>query len=106
MSKKVQIINSWLIYESQLHSSSSSPFPRFLRPAVVFTIVVMCRRILTLILATAATVVSAQGFNGDWDVAYTKAIAALAKLQTADKVGVVTGVGWYVSPVSKALQKF
>lgn len=30
----------------------------------------------------------------DWDAAYTKATAALAKLSQTDKIGIVTGTGW------------
>jgi beta-glucosidase len=30
----------------------------------------------------------------DWDTAYTKATAALAKLSQTDKIGIVTGTGW------------
>ncbi|KXJ96246.1 glucosidase [Microdochium bolleyi] len=40
--------------------------------------------------------VSAQG--GSWDAAYAKAEAALAKLSLADKIGIVTGVGWNKGP--------
>ncbi|KAI0187803.1 glycoside hydrolase family 3 protein [Astrocystis sublimbata] len=44
-------------------------------------------------LATALSVASAAA-DLDWDAAYTKANAALAKLSSNDKIGLVTGVGW------------
>jgi hypothetical protein len=43
---------------------------------------------------TAAALISAQGFAGDWNAAYTKAKASLAKLSQSDKLGLVSGVGW------------
>ncbi|KAH8591260.1 putative beta-glucosidase L [Bisporella sp. PMI_857] len=51
------------------------------------------RQILSLIVI-ALTLVSGQGFAGDWDAAYNKATAALAKLSQTEKIGVITGVGW------------
>jgi len=50
------------------------------------------------ILGAVFSLVSAQGFNGDWDAAYAKATTALAKLSTSDKVGLVTGIGWGKGP--------
>lgn len=44
--------------------------------------------------------VAAQGFEADWDAAYTKATAALAKLSQSEKVGLVSGVGWGKGPCS------
>jgi hypothetical protein len=35
---------------------------------------------------------------GNWDDAYTKATAALAKLSQSEKIGIVTGVGWQNGP--------
>jgi beta-glucosidase len=35
---------------------------------------------------------------GNWDDAYTKATAALAKLSQSEKIGIVTGVGWQKGP--------
>lgn len=35
---------------------------------------------------------------GNWDDAYTKATASLAKLSQAEKIGMVTGVGWTNGP--------
>jgi beta-glucosidase len=49
------------------------------------------------ILASAATVFAAAG-DGDWAAAYTKAEAALAKLTQAEKINLVTGVGWEKGP--------
>jgi beta-glucosidase len=49
---------------------------------------------------TLATVAASQGFAGDWDAAYNKAISALAKLSQSDKIGIVTGVGWGKGPCS------
>jgi beta-glucosidase len=45
------------------------------------------------LLAFAAPAYAALG-DGDWAAAYTKATAALAKLSNAQKVTLVTGVGW------------
>lgn len=53
-----------------------------------------------LIAAAFSKIVSAQGFAGDWDAAYTKATAALAKLSQSEKIGLVTGVGWGKGPCS------
>ena len=50
---------------------------------------------LYLVLSTPA--LAAQG-DGDWGTAYTKAKTALAKLSTANKVTLVTGVGWEKGP--------
>ena len=36
--------------------------------------------------------------SGPWAAAYTKAKAALAKLQNSDKIKIVTGVGWNKGP--------
>lgn len=36
--------------------------------------------------------------DGDWASAYAKAATALAKLSTANKVTMVTGVGWQKGP--------
>ncbi|KAF2834359.1 glycoside hydrolase family 3 protein [Patellaria atrata CBS 101060] len=36
--------------------------------------------------------------NLNWDAAYTKASAALAKLSLSQKVGIVTGLGWQKGP--------
>lgn len=55
----------------------------------------ICVAVLT---ALAATCASAQAAPGNWDAAYTKARTALAKLSLADKVGIVTGVGWNQGP--------
>jgi len=49
------------------------------------------------ILASAATVFAAAG-DGDWAAAYTKAEAALAQLTQAEKINLVTGVGWEKGP--------
>ena len=49
---------------------------------------------LLLPFAAALTLVSSQGFAGDWEIAYSKAKSALAKLSQAEKIGIVTGVGW------------
>ncbi|KAF2185355.1 glycoside hydrolase family 3 protein [Zopfia rhizophila CBS 207.26] len=53
-----------------------------------------------LLLTPCPALASAQGFTGDWDTAYTKAAAALAKLSTSEKVGLVSGVGWGKGPCS------
>jgi beta-glucosidase len=49
------------------------------------------------ILASAAAVCAAAG-DGDWAAAYTKAEAALAQLTEAEKIKLVTGVGWEKGP--------
>lgn len=36
--------------------------------------------------------------QSDWDTAYGKANASLSKLSLNEKVGVVTGIGWYQGP--------
>ncbi|KAF2469918.1 glycoside hydrolase family 3 protein [Lindgomyces ingoldianus] len=51
-------------------------------------------RPLVLPLGLLVTLGASQGFNGDWDLAYTKATAALAKLSQSDKIGLVSGIGW------------
>ena len=51
-----------------------------------------------LLLFTAAALVSAQGFVGDWDAAYIKAKASLAKLSQNDKLAIVSGIGWGKGP--------
>lgn len=51
-------------------------------------------------LPALVTLTSAQGFAGDWDAAYAKATSALAKLSQAEKIGVVSGVGWGKGPCS------
>ncbi|KAJ1330842.1 beta-glucosidase [Microdochium nivale] len=51
---------------------------------------------VAVLAAMASLGVSAQA--GSWDAAYAKAEAALAKLSLADKVGIVTGVGWNKGP--------
>jgi len=48
-------------------------------------------------LALAIPVFAAAG-DGDWASAYSKATAALAKLSTANKITMVTGVGWEKGP--------
>ena len=55
---------------------------------------------LLLCLASAATIVSAQGFAGNWEESHTKAQAAVAKLSLSEKIGIVTGVGWGKGPCS------
>ena len=47
-----------------------------------------------LSFAAILTIVSAQGFAADWGTAYNKAETSLAKLSQAEKIGIVTGVGW------------
>ena len=51
-----------------------------------------------ILLFTAVTLVSAQGFTADWDAANTKAKTALAKLSQTDKLGLVSGIGWSKGP--------
>lgn len=53
--------------------------------------------LLYLTLLSASRALAAQG-DGDWSAAYTKAKTALAKLSTANKVSLVTGVGWEKGP--------
>ncbi|KAF2261483.1 glycoside hydrolase family 3 protein [Lojkania enalia] len=53
-----------------------------------------------LTVLTVTTACSAQGFDGDWDAAYTKATTALAKLSLSEKIGIVSGVGWGKGPCS------
>jgi len=53
----------------------------------------------TIALSQALTLPSEQAVakravGGGWDEAYTKATASLAKLSQAEKIGMVTGVGW------------
>lgn len=53
---------------------------------------------LSLSLLTLATSIHAAPGDGDWAAAYAKAKAALPKLSTANKVGMVTGKGWQKGP--------
>jgi beta-glucosidase len=48
-------------------------------------------------LAFAVPILAAAG-DGDWASAYAKATAALAKLTMANKITMVTGVGWEKGP--------
>jgi beta-glucosidase len=48
-------------------------------------------------LALATPLLAAPG-DGDWASAYTKATTALAKLTNANKVSLVTGIGWMKGP--------
>ncbi|MCJ1310080.1 hypothetical protein MMC25_003741 [Agyrium rufum] len=57
----------------------------------------MALRSCILALASATTAFAALG-DGDWASAYTKANAALAKLQNSDKIKLVTGMGWQKGP--------
>ncbi|KAM3083025.1 hypothetical protein ACMFMF_002675 [Clarireedia jacksonii] len=50
------------------------------------------------ILSVLVTTASAAQGDGDWVAAYAKATAALAKLTNANKVTLVTGVGWEKGP--------
>ncbi|KAG9189341.1 beta-glucosidase [Alternaria panax] len=56
----------------------------------------------TAVLSHASAVPSDQPVSknavGNWDDAYTKATAALAKLSQNEKIGIVTGVGWQKGP--------
>lgn len=53
---------------------------------------------LSLVLLVLATPIHAAAGDGDWASAYTKAKTALAKLTNANKVTLVTGVGWEKGP--------
>lgn len=52
---------------------------------------------LLALLASAAPILGAPG-DGDWATAYSKANTALAKLSTANKITLVTGMGWKKGP--------
>ncbi|KAL2059938.1 hypothetical protein VTL71DRAFT_10093 [Oculimacula yallundae] len=54
-------------------------------------------KLLLPVLALATSISAAPG-DGDWAAAYAKAKIALAKLSTANKVGMVTGKGWQKGP--------
>lgn len=58
----------------------------------------MRRSILTLV--AHLSLVTSERFAGDWDAAYSKATAALAKLSQSEKVGIVSGLGWHKGPCS------
>ncbi len=45
-------------------------------------------------VASAAAAASDDAIAADWEAAYTKANASLAKLSSNDKINIVTGVGW------------
>jgi beta-glucosidase len=49
---------------------------------------------LAVSLLALATPIFAAAGDGDWASAYSKATTALAKLSNANKVALVTGVGW------------
>ena len=49
-------------------------------------------------LLALVTPIYAGAGDGDWAAAYTKAKAALAKLSTANKITMVTGMGWEKGP--------
>ncbi|KAI1299578.1 glycoside hydrolase family 3 protein [Xylaria venustula] len=51
-----------------------------------------------LSVASAAVAAPSAANTTAWDAAYTKANAALAKLSSADKINIVTGVGWNKGP--------
>lgn len=53
--------------------------------------------VLLSLVASASHVLAAAG-DGDWATAYSKAKTALAKLSTANKVSMVTGMGWEKGP--------
>ncbi|KAF7854757.1 hypothetical protein EAF04_010325 [Stromatinia cepivora] len=55
-------------------------------------------QVLSLVLLVLATPIRAAAGDGDWAAAYTKAKTALAKLTNANKVTLVTGVGWEKGP--------
>ncbi|PVH77153.1 glycoside hydrolase family 3 protein [Cadophora sp. DSE1049] len=55
-------------------------------------------KLLSLSFLALATAIQAAPGDGDWAVAYTKSKAALPKLSTANKVGMVTGKGWMKGP--------
>lgn len=50
-----------------------------------------------VLLALSIPIHAAAG-DGDWNAAYTKAKTTLAKLTNANKVTLVTGVGWEKGP--------
>ncbi|KAI0397752.1 glycoside hydrolase family 3 protein [Xylariaceae sp. FL0594] len=50
------------------------------------------------LLSAATAAPGASAATTDWASAYTKANAALAKLSLADKINIVTGVGWNRGP--------
>ncbi|KAF7877017.1 uncharacterized protein EAF02_008237 [Botrytis sinoallii] len=52
----------------------------------------------SFILLALSTPIHAAAGDGDWNAAYTKAKTALAKLTNANKVTLVTGVGWEKGP--------
>ncbi|KAI0905011.1 glycoside hydrolase family 3 protein [Ustulina deusta] len=49
---------------------------------------------VTLSVASAAAAAPDDAIAADWEAAYTKANASLAKLSSNDKINIVTGVGW------------
>jgi len=49
------------------------------------------------LLAFVTPIFAAAG-DGDWAAAYAKAATALAKLSSANKISLVTGVGWQKGP--------
>ncbi|KAI0967190.1 glycoside hydrolase family 3 protein [Xylaria arbuscula] len=51
-----------------------------------------------LSVGSAAVAAPSAANTTAWDAAYTKANAALAKLSSADKINIVTGVGWSKGP--------
>ncbi|TAQ89066.1 hypothetical protein B7494_g2649 [Chlorociboria aeruginascens] len=53
---------------------------------------------LALSLLAFATPIFGAAGDGDWASAYSKATTALAKLTTANKISLVTGVGWQKGP--------
>ncbi|KUJ06714.1 glycoside hydrolase [Mollisia scopiformis] len=55
-------------------------------------------RVSLLPLLASATPIFAAAGDGDWATAYSKAKTALAKLSTANKVTMVTGMGWEKGP--------
>lgn len=57
-------------------------------------------RYSTLVLIALTAAVKGQGFDANWDAAYSKATAALTKLSQSEKIGLVSGVGWGKGPCS------
>jgi beta-glucosidase len=53
---------------------------------------------LQLLLPVLIPAVLAAPGDGDWGPAYAKAATALAKLSTANKVAIVSGIGWEKGP--------
>lgn len=51
-----------------------------------------------LVASGLALAVPSSAQTSDWTTAYTKAATALAKLSLADKIDIVTGVGWNNGP--------